>query len=125
METYSARRIRVWTRGFQALLSTRTPLVTFLICVFLLSACSKQPTIRIVVQQSTPMLDFAARELAGRLEQNGYSTKIERGVEASATETDAIILNVDPASIGRKPESFEILPMRASGYLLVRITGAD
>ena len=91
--------------------------------VLVTSSCNRQPRIRIVIQQTSPPLEMIAREAAARLEQSGYLVAVSAGAEASAGRSDALILNVGSPSL--KPDSFEIVPMRADGFLLVRVTGAD
>jgi hypothetical protein len=89
------------------------------------SACRRQPRLRLVIQQTSPLLETAARQIASRLEQRGYRVDISTGPEASAGLTDALILNVAGAGSGMKPESFEIHPIRSNGFVLLRVTGAD
>lgn len=88
-------------------------------------ACRGQPRIRVVIQQTSPLLEVAAREVASRLAQRGYRVEISTGTEASAGLTDAVIVNVGGAGSGLKPESFEIRPIQSDGFVLLRVTGAD
>ncbi|MGH9785602.1 MAG: hypothetical protein ACRD88_15605, partial [Terriglobia bacterium] len=93
--------------------------------LLLLSNCRSQPRLRVVAQETTPVLEAAARELGGQLEQVGYETEIATGPEASAGGINAIILSLDESSPDLHPEGFRISSLRASGFLLFRIVGKD
>ena len=105
------------------------PIPFFALCLWgvllFFPGCRLQPRIRVVVQQTTPLLDIAAREIAARLKQGGYRVEVSTGPQASAGLTNAVILSVDAAGSSSKPESFRIAPIRTSGFLLLRVTGAD
>lgn len=76
-----------------------------------------------MVPQTSPLLDRAAKQIAGRLQQAGYKTQISSGAAANAGLTDAIILSVAADAPGTSSETFEIAPIHSNGYLLVRVTG--
>jgi hypothetical protein len=100
-------------------------LVWLLSLLLFLSSCRSQPRLRVVAQETTPLLEAAARELGGQLEQVGFETEIAAGPEASAGEINAIILSVDESASDLPPEGFRISTLRASGFLLFRIVGKD
>ncbi|OFV95750.1 MAG: hypothetical protein A3H28_00690 [Acidobacteria bacterium RIFCSPLOWO2_02_FULL_61_28] len=100
-------------------------LVCLLPLLIFLSSCRSSPRLRVVVRESTPVLDVAARELAARLESGGYRIEIATGPEASAGQINSIILSVDASAPGLQAEGFRITPIRAGGFLLLRVVGVD
>lgn len=100
-------------------------LVCLLPFLVFLCSCRSSPRLRVVVREGTPVLDVAARELAARLEPSGYRIEIATGPEASAGQINAIILSVDGSAADLQPEGFRILPIRAGGFLLLRVVGVD
>ena len=91
----------------------------------LLAGCRQHSGIRVVIPHPTSVLNLAANEVAARLEPSGYKVEVSAGPEASAGQTHAIILQVDPTRSGLQAEGFEIEPIHAAGFLLLRVTAYD
>src|ERR1035437_1545646 len=113
-----------WRIGFSPFRLRCAGLVGVFVSLLFIAGCSRPPRFRIVIQQTSPLLESVAREVAARLEQHGYRVEISAGVAASAGLTDAMILNVAAPGEAMKPESFEITPIKTQEYWLLRVTGA-
>ncbi|OFW32387.1 MAG: hypothetical protein A3J28_08350 [Acidobacteria bacterium RIFCSPLOWO2_12_FULL_60_22] len=96
-----------------------------LLLLLLPAGCRQQPRVRVVIRETAPLLDIAAREMAARLEQSGYKVEIATGHGANAGQVNAIIFTVDASTPALQPEGFRIIPLRASGFFLFRVIGYD
>lgn len=96
-----------------------------LIAILFVSGCRQQTAIRVVVQRPSPLLDIAAKEIASRLQEKAYKVEITRGRDASAGLMDSIVLSIDGTNSDSRAEGFDIIPIHAGQFVLLRVTAKD